>query len=59
MEENEIVVTKRTEDYHACLKGDEGIWGCGKSIPEAIGDCVQAHPERFNLKFKIDVQQPK
>ncbi len=47
-----ISVTRRSSDYHACLKGHEGIWGCGSSWPEAIGQAISNHPEKFRIKIE-------
>ena len=49
-----IVITKRSDDYHACLKGKPCIWGCGKTVVEAIGQLMLAHPEIFGLEIKQD-----
>jgi len=46
-----ITITKRFGDYHACLENHTGIWGCGKTIHEAIGSVIMNHPEKFNLKI--------
>lgn len=50
-----IVVTKRTDDWHACLENNTAIWACGKSLDEAIGDLIRTHQD----VFKIEVQLPK
>ena len=47
-----IVVTKRNDDYHACLDGHPEIWGCGKTADEAIGKLITAHEEEFNIKVE-------
>jgi hypothetical protein len=46
----EIIVTKRANDYHACLKGKPAIWGCGKSAYEAIGNLIIHHGDTFKIK---------
>lgn len=48
-----IKVTKRTDDYHACISGQPGYWDCGKSPREAIGNLVQTHPEMFGVKIEL------
>ncbi len=45
-----IVLRKRTNDIHASLNGQPGIWGCGRSDREAIGDLVLSHPEKFGIQ---------
>ncbi len=42
-----ITVTKRADDYHACITGDPTQWDCGASICQAIGTLVMSHPESF------------
>lgn len=44
-----IVVTKRSDDYHACLDGHPEIWGCGETAEEAIGDLIKAHVDTFGI----------
>jgi hypothetical protein len=44
-----IVVTRRRDDYHACLKSNPGIWGRGVSPSEAIGDMLRSHPGCFGV----------
>jgi len=48
----ERLIEKRTDDYHASLKDEPGIWGCGKSVYAAIGNLINAHPEKFNIKIE-------
>lgn len=50
-----IVITRRNEDYHACLEGRPEIWGCGKTQYEAIGNLIGAHKDTF----KIEVVWPE
>ena len=45
----EIVLTKRTDDYHACIRGHHEIWGCGENYNEAIGDLVRSHKREFGI----------
>jgi hypothetical protein len=49
-----VVVERRPDDYMAYLQGHKTIWGCGKSISEAIGDVIQSHPESFGVKTEFD-----
>lgn len=47
-----IIVTKRSDDYHACLEGYPGIWGCGRTPNEAIGSLITAHADMFKIKVE-------
>jgi hypothetical protein len=47
-----IVVTKRADDYHACIEGQPSFWGCGKTPDAAVGSLVQSHPEQFSVKVQ-------
>ncbi len=47
-----IVVTKRSDDYHACLDGHSEIWGCGKTFNEAISDLITAHTDTFKIEVE-------
>lgn len=44
-----IIVTRRQDDYHACLKEDAAIWACGKTENEAIGNLIRFHPQKFDI----------
>jgi hypothetical protein len=48
-----IVITRRTDDIHACLEGCPAIWGCGKTSDEAIGNLISTHPETFGIEIKV------
>jgi len=45
----EIIVTKRTDDYHACLKDHPEIWACGKTKFCAIGNLIATHGVTFEI----------
>lgn len=47
---NKIIITKRTHDYHAHLEGYPGIWDCGKTSNEAIGNLIRTHASAFNIE---------
>lgn len=47
-----LVVTRRSDDYHVCINGDKTLWGCGKTIDEAIGSCVRSHRDRLGIKIE-------
>jgi hypothetical protein len=49
---NRIVVTKRSQDYHACIEGELGLWGCGATSTAAIGDLVSSHYEHFGVAIR-------
>jgi hypothetical protein len=40
-----IVITSRTDDVHAAIADHPGLWGCGKTQYEAVGNLVMAHRE--------------
>ena len=44
-----IVVTKRNDDFHACLAGHSEIWDCGKTVSEAVGKLLLTHSDTFDL----------
>lgn len=50
-----IVVTPRSQmnaqgDYHAQIDKQPGVWGCGATPDEAVGNLVRSHSERFGLQ---------
>lgn len=47
-----LVVTRRSDDYHVCINGNQTLWGCGKSIDEAIGDCVRTHSDELGIEIE-------
>ncbi len=56
-----IVLTERSEDWHACLKGRyHGVWGSGKSPWEAVRECrktAKAHDIKTKDIVEYDVPQ--
>lgn len=44
---------------HAQIEGEPGVWSCGRTTDEAIGDLVRSHPERFNVKIDYLGRQPR
>jgi hypothetical protein len=55
----EIIATKRTDDYHACLKDNPEIWGCGNSLKAAIGDLIMSHDNTFDIDIDEGYINPK
>lgn len=47
-----IIITKRSDDLHACLDGHPEIWGCGKTSAQALGDMINAHQKTFNIEIE-------
>jgi hypothetical protein len=45
----EIVVTRRSDDYHACLKNHPEIWASGNTRMCAIGDLIASHGVTFGI----------
>lgn len=38
---------QRRNKWHACLKGQLGIWACGLDPEDAINDLISAHDNLF------------
>jgi hypothetical protein len=58
---NNIVITRRYKDFHACIEGQAGIWGCGSTESEAVGEMLRSHPEKFGVTVQYGrpvVSQP-
>ncbi len=53
-----IVLTRRSDDWHAAIKGEPGRWGCGKSPAEALGTLVLARPEAFGVEVEWTTAVP-
>lgn len=49
----EIEIRPRSSDWHAQIKDHPGIWGCGKTIDDAIGSLVRSWPEKFGIKIQF------
>ncbi|MBT5808190.1 hypothetical protein HOI18_02840 [Candidatus Uhrbacteria bacterium] len=54
-----IVVTKRQSDYHVCVDGQPGIWACGRTTNEAIGNLISHHSEVFGITIDETALQPR
>lgn len=50
-----IEVTKRSADYHACIKGRPGVWAAGRNMDEAIGDLIRHHSEQFGITVEVKI----
>lgn len=48
-----IVVSKRSDDFHACIENHPEIWERGKTLKEAVSNLILYHTEEFNIKFII------
>lgn len=51
---NIITLTPRWDDIHAHANGNLGIWGCGKSVNEAVRDLVSAHQKYFSIELNMN-----
>ncbi len=54
-----IVVTKRPDDFHACIEGKSGAWGSGQSCDAAVGNLVSAFASEFGVKIVTPEEQRK
>lgn len=46
-----IVVTKRSDDFHASIEGHPEIWGCHPTLSDAaIGDLIRSHAHIFGIE---------
>lgn len=55
MAEHTIILETRLTDERrpvkATLASNKGVWGCGKTAEEALGDMVWAHAETFGVQL--------
>lgn len=54
----EVTITRRSDDFHACLTGDDRIWDCGKSPAEAVGNLVITHANRLGVDLSGVISAP-
>jgi hypothetical protein len=47
-----IVVSKRSDDFHACLEGHPELWDCGRTHVEAIGRLILTHRDQFDIEIE-------
>lgn len=45
------ILTQRSGDYHISVKGNTGIWDCGKTLKEAIKQ-FKLTAKTFNLEME-------
>lgn len=50
---------KRQPKFHAQIAGQPGIWACGRTPDEAVGDLVRTHPAEFNVALKFIGKAPR
>ena len=50
-----IRVWRRSDDFHASLEGQRGVWGCGPGSDAAIGDLVRSNLATFGIKALDDL----
>lgn len=48
-----IKVTKRSDDYHACIDEITGIWEAGRTIDEAVYKLLISNPEIFDIEIEV------
>jgi hypothetical protein len=54
-----IVITQRSDDFHACLEGVPEIWGCGKTESAAVLDLLESHKDTFDIEITRDYLERK
>jgi len=47
----EIEVRRRWNDFHACFAGQPALWGCGRTIDEAVGSVTWSHQEKTGVRL--------
>lgn len=47
-----IIIHRRSRDWHAALNGDARLWGCGATIPDAIGSAIHTHADLFGIEVE-------
>ena len=48
-----ISVEHHPNDFMVYLNNNIGLWGCGKTVAEAIGDAVRTHVEHLNIDVNL------
>jgi len=58
MEKVTIEVCPRSDDgqYHACIAGNTGAWGCGSSVETAVVRLISAFYEKFKASAAVAVE---
>lgn len=54
MEQLSITVTQRSDDWHACVTGDDARWEGGRSRAEAIGKMF-LNPQNADLQKAVKI----
>lgn len=49
-----IRVRRRSDDVHASLEGQPGVWGCGPGTDAAIGSLVRTNRTMFGVQISND-----
>jgi len=48
----EVTVTPRERDYHACIKNNPDQWGADKNPRAAIGNLINSHQKSFGVHIE-------
>lgn len=48
--EKRIVITRRWSDWHACIEGESGKWGCGRTPEGAVAELRRIWPEAQQIE---------
>lgn len=53
-----IIVEQRSADIHVHLEPHRGVWACGKTLDDAIGNLVRYHQEYFEVEVAWPLGPP-
>lgn len=45
-----IIISKHQLDYHATIEDDNGDFGVGENVYEAVGDLIYSRLEKFDIQ---------
>ena len=48
-----IILTRRQNDYHACVEGRPKVWESGRSASEAVGNLIFTLREELGIEIRF------
>lgn len=55
----EVTITRRHDDFHACITGNSAVWDCGRTPAEAVGNLIITHAKDLKVDLTGVISAPE